>query len=177
MKKLSGKMYVEQHVADEMERICREPDGSVKSDGTEFDKEYVFEDGMRMAVQVCPSNTPAEESCWTQGVLFTHEGAEVGCTDVGESFLGEYCVEYNGVDYEVTVFSVDPIKKGQRLFIVGPAHDEDTLWQLCSTCERNSFLEVYGSDKYREVYSSDSEADVRAYATAMGVNGKKVKAI
>ena len=103
MKKFTGIMYVEQHVADEMERICREPDASVKSDGTEFDREHVFEDGMRMAVQVCPSNTPAEESCWTQGVLFTPDGTEVGCTDVGESFLGEYYIEYEDKAYEVTV--------------------------------------------------------------------------
>jgi len=101
--KHEGKIYVAQTVADDMERLCREPDGSISDKTPAFDEEFKFPNGMRMAVQVCPSNTPAEESCWTQGVLFEPEGAELGCTDVGESFLGEYYVFHNGDSYEVTV--------------------------------------------------------------------------
>ena len=98
----TGKMFVEGAIADEMERICREWDSTIKSDGTEFDREFVFENGMRMAIQVCPSATKGE-SCWTQGVLFTPDGTEVGCTDVGESFLGEYTIDYLKDTYEVVV--------------------------------------------------------------------------
>ena len=112
--KYEGVMFVDAALADEMERICREPDATVKKKGTEFDREYRFENGMRMAVQVCPSSTPAEESCWTQGVLFTTDGNEVGCTDVGESFLGEYNVSHGDDEYEVVV-SVTPNAENQAL--------------------------------------------------------------
>lgn len=86
-----------------LEWICKELDSGVKGDGVEFDQEVVFENGMRMAIQVCASGNPTEESCWTQGVLFDQHGNERGCTDVGESFLGEYCVECDGDEYVTEV--------------------------------------------------------------------------
>jgi len=101
--KYKGVIPVDQTMASKMERICREPDAAVKKASVEFDQEYRFANGIRMAVQVCSSNTPAEESCWTQGVLFTPDGSEVGCTDVGESFLGEYNITYGDDEYEVDV--------------------------------------------------------------------------
>ena len=112
--KYAGTMFVDQITVDDMERICREPDATVKGKGTEFDREYRFSNGMVMAIQVCPSNTPSEESCWTQGVLFTPDGSEVGCTDVGEAFLGEYNIAYSDDEYEVDV-AVDPNAENQAL--------------------------------------------------------------
>jgi hypothetical protein len=108
--KYIGIMVVDDAIAVEMERICEFPDSNVKSKGVEFDEEYCFENGMRMAIQVCPSNTPTEESCWTQGVLFTSDGHEVGCTDVGESFLGEYCVWDEEDEYVVDVKKQSDLK-------------------------------------------------------------------
>ena len=90
-------------LAAEMERIVHSPDSSIRGDGTEFDKEVVFDNGMRMAIQVCSSNDPSSEPCWTQGVLFTQDGREIGCTDVGESFLGEYHIFYLEDEYVVSV--------------------------------------------------------------------------
>jgi hypothetical protein len=54
-----------------------------------------------MAIQVIASETPDEEECWTQGVLFNPAGLELGCTDVGESFLGEYQVDNYVVNVEI----------------------------------------------------------------------------
>jgi len=99
------KLLVDAHVASEMVRIVLEPDSSVKKDGVEFDEEVVFDDGIRMAIQVCASGDPCNEPCWTQGVLFTPEGNEIGCTDVGESFLGEYHIKHENTEYVVTVES------------------------------------------------------------------------
>lgn len=98
-------LYVDGFVAVEMERIVQNPDSSVKGDGIEFDKEVVFENGMRMAIQVCSSGNPTEEPCWTQGVLFESDGTELGCTDVGESFLGEYHIADGDNEYVVLVTS------------------------------------------------------------------------
>jgi len=106
--KYEGVMLVDAILADEMERICREPDATVSKKDVAFDREYRFENGMRMAVQVCPSDNPAGESCWTQGVLFTPDGSEIGCTDVGESFLGEYNVPDGDDEYEVVVEKENP---------------------------------------------------------------------
>ncbi len=99
-----GVILVEKNMAKEMECLCRNLNQDVKSDGTEFDKEYVFENGMRMSIQVCPAKNA---TCWTQGVLFTPDGYEVGCTDVGETFLGEYIVFDEENKYSVEVISKD----------------------------------------------------------------------
>jgi|GEM_PF-2159396 len=111
--KYEGTIEVACEVAEDMERLCREPADDVGKGETVFDQEYDFGNGIVMAVQVCASLSPREESCWTQGVLFAkvedknsptgHCLSEVGCTDVGESFLGPYHI-YDGDDeYIVTV--------------------------------------------------------------------------
>lgn len=96
-------LLVDEAVAVEMERIVQQPDSSVRGDGVEFDQEVVFDNGVRMAIQVCASGDPCNEPCWTQGVLFTSDGTEIGCTDVGESFLGEYNVASDNDEYIVHV--------------------------------------------------------------------------
>lgn len=88
------KIYtVTKKIAKEMERFCARPTKENLGRGEVlFDREIVFEDGCRMAIQVIASETPNKEAAWTQGILFTPEGREIGCTDVGETFLGEYQV-------------------------------------------------------------------------------------
>jgi hypothetical protein len=70
-----------------------------------FDREIVFGDGRRMAIQVVTTND--REGAWTQGVLFSPEGGELGCTEPGDSLEGEYCVDVEDEDgthtYTVTV--------------------------------------------------------------------------
>lgn len=103
--KFEKSLLVDECVAVEMERIVQYPDSSVKGDGVEFDEEVVFDNGVRMAIQVCASGNPSEEPCWTQGVLFASDGTELGCTDVGESFMGEYHIDDGDDEYIVTVAS------------------------------------------------------------------------
>ena len=99
-------LQVEKSIAKEMEKICSRICRDVKKDGVEFDEEVVFEDGNRMAIQVCGPGDPSEETCWTQGVVFDSEGNELGCTDCGESFLGEYSVVIGDDEYVVNVVTV-----------------------------------------------------------------------
>lgn len=94
-------LAVERHVADEMNRICQELDDSV-TDGTAFDEEVVFDDGNRVAIQVCGGG--GDSTCWTQGVLFAPDGEELAFTDALPTFTGqEYVVEYDGDEYIVEV--------------------------------------------------------------------------
>ncbi|MGO8748715.1 MAG: hypothetical protein ACLQNE_22320 [Thermoguttaceae bacterium] len=89
-----------------LERFCRVPPGRKNCNGRDvplFDQEYTFPNGVRMAIQVCPSTDPDIDPCWTQGVLFDHHGFELGCTEVGLSLLGEYHVPDGDDTYVVEV--------------------------------------------------------------------------
>ena len=104
--KYTGVLYVEKRMAKRLERFCEEPPGRENCAGKDvslFDEEYVFPNGNRMAIQVCPSTDPDEESCWTQGVVFAPNGEEIGCTDCGESLLGEFSVFVDEDEYTVDV--------------------------------------------------------------------------
>lgn len=96
-----------------MERLVTKRGSDYPKDRCVFDKSVAFPLGISMAIQVITTLTPKEDTCWTQGVLFEQERKpdgselwhEVGCTDVGESFGGDYTVEYDGNEYTVTVIS------------------------------------------------------------------------
>jgi hypothetical protein len=76
-----------------------------------FDESVAFPDGKVMDIQVVASLE--NEPCWTQGVLYekgtddfsNRPGCwgdclnEVGCTDCGESLLGEYHVLHDNTEY------------------------------------------------------------------------------
>jgi len=91
------KLIVSLETAELMGKWCQEPPGDCGRGEAVFDEEVVFSNGNRMAIQVIASEEPNEEECWTQGVVFDPKGNELGCTDVGESFMGEYHV-YDGED-------------------------------------------------------------------------------
>lgn len=88
----------------ELERHCSRFVDVGQKEGCLFDQEVVFDDGMRMAVQVCLAPS---EPCWTQAVLFTPNGEEVGCTDVGDFFEDVYTLDHDNVIYSVTVCSIE----------------------------------------------------------------------
>jgi hypothetical protein len=97
-------LLVEKVKALTFEKYCREPSAADCGRGEIiFDSEVEFDNGYCMVIQVIASESPEDESCWTQGVLFDENGCELGCTDVGETFLGEYCVSDLGDDYVVEV--------------------------------------------------------------------------
>jgi hypothetical protein len=70
-----------------------------------FDKEYKFDDGVRLALRICSSrafyNDP--NNIWTEGILFSPAGEEIGLTDVGYSVYGEYLFFIDGDEYHAIV--------------------------------------------------------------------------
>lgn len=92
-------LKVNEYLALGLQKCCDEICTDVPKDGIEFDEEVEFDNGYRMVIQVCGPGNPTEETCWTQGVLFSADGNELGHTDCGESFLGEYCINHDNVDY------------------------------------------------------------------------------
>lgn len=89
-------LIVDQAQLDALNELC-EFDGEGGGCEVYFDNEVVFDDGCRMAIQVCASSSDTHEEfpppAWTQGVLFSPEGSELGCTEVGDSLDGEYQVD------------------------------------------------------------------------------------
>lgn len=50
------------------------------------------------------------------------------------------------------------MKKPDRVFIVGPNRDGDTLYKICSTSNhRNSIFDIYQIDDYEEQISTGSK--------------------
>jgi hypothetical protein len=101
-------MTVDPPLADQLERWCENPPSGPATTfmgrgNVVFDEEVHFLDKHFMVVQVVASEEPDKEPCWTQGILFNEQGREVGMTDVGEEFLGEYQVG----NYCVTVEKED----------------------------------------------------------------------
>jgi hypothetical protein len=96
-------LEVEKKLARKLEKACKTPLKDCARDEPIFDHEVLFENGNRMAIQVIATTEPDEEPCWTQGVVFDTVGNELGCTDVGESFLGEYYVETSDDTYTCEV--------------------------------------------------------------------------
>jgi hypothetical protein len=85
-------LYVDPARADELQLVCSHVTDGLSKGEVVFDEEAVFLNGARMAIQVIAPNEPESEPCWTQGVLFDKTGNELGCTEVGSCFLGEYVV-------------------------------------------------------------------------------------
>ena len=124
-------LHVDPEKVEELERYCAEHvPGMSNKEPPLFDDEVKFYTGKRMVIQVIPCN---EDSAWTQGVMLDEEGNELGMTDVGESFLGEYLVECGNVTYITVVVSGT---EGQYYFpieITAFGEDIDTAWR--EACE------------------------------------------
>jgi len=89
-------LLVDAKQAKQLESII---DGSATNCGRDecvFDKEVVFDDGRRMAIQVVANLDGS--GAWTQGVLFGADGGELGCTEPGDGIAGEYRVDVEEED-------------------------------------------------------------------------------
>jgi hypothetical protein len=97
-------LYVPPVDFDQCEAWCAAPTVErLPEEQAVFDQEVVFDDGMRMAIQVCSTYDSREQSCWSQGVLFDPTGNEIDST-MGETFGGEfYCRDEDENDYIVEV--------------------------------------------------------------------------
>jgi hypothetical protein len=96
-------MALPKATVDKMEALCRTAARGCHRDDVVFGKGVSFDDGNTMEIQVVASGDPEHETCWTQGVLFDADGAEIGCTEPGDTFAGEYCVETDTATYTVVV--------------------------------------------------------------------------
>lgn len=99
-------MKIDAAMLDSMNDLCEHDPGHGNGE-VYFDKEVTFDNGMRVAIQLIASEhdfigdfTPP---AWTQGVLFTHEGQEIGCTEVCDSMSGEYVIFDGDDEYTVLV--------------------------------------------------------------------------
>lgn len=100
VQKMQGELFVTQDEFQRLQVCCVEGYIGHSDKGYEYDAEYVFPNGLRMAIQVCRSRG---ESCWTQGVLFDGNGCELGCDSVGDSLSGAFEIEYDECIYSVEV--------------------------------------------------------------------------
>jgi hypothetical protein len=104
--KYAEEMFIDAAMLDVMDDLCEHDPGHGNGE-VYFDKEVTFSNGMRLAVQLIASEYDFIEEhtppAWTQGVLFTPEGCELGCTDVGDSLSGEYVVYHDDDEYTVVV--------------------------------------------------------------------------
>ena len=93
--KYNGKLEIDQAQLDALNDLCDEL-GSIRYPYNEtiYDEEVVFDNGMRVAIQVIASESDICENvqppAWTQGVLFTPDGYEVSFTEVGDKVDGLY---------------------------------------------------------------------------------------
>jgi len=99
----SQTLFVDETAADELKKICNEPSDDVGKCETVWDQEVQFDNGYRMAIQVCADAEPLEHPCWTQGVLYDPDGNERNCTEAGDSILGEFVLYCDGIEYTTYV--------------------------------------------------------------------------
>ncbi len=96
-------LFVKKETAKTLDEACDKPLLACGRDEVIFDEEVTFFNGIRMAIQAISTNAPEIEPIWTQGVLFDQHGNELGCTEVGDQFSGEYGITHEGELYIVEV--------------------------------------------------------------------------
>lgn len=75
-----------------------------------------FPDGMEMDIKCCGNK---DSSSWAEAVLFDH-GCEAACSEVRESYLGAWELEYDGIIYTTdvsiagTVVACEPVHMDQK---------------------------------------------------------------
>ena len=84
----------------EDETIC---DGVKFQDGTQMDIKCC---GVQYLDEPCRSN-----KAWTEAVLFDRNGSEIACTDVSDSYLGEWTLEHAGNTYTCIVKNEKAVQK------------------------------------------------------------------
>jgi len=85
-------LQVDPEIGDKLEKWTDMPPTDVGRGEVLFDQQVMFPNAYRLAVQAISSTEP-DEPMWTQAVLFDKNGLEVGCTEVADSFYGEYQVD------------------------------------------------------------------------------------
>jgi hypothetical protein len=134
-------MILPNDTLEKLEELCRGPATGCGRDETIFDREVTFDDGCRMAIQVVAPNEPETESCWTQGVLFSPSGVELGCTEPSDSVGGQYRVETDDGIYSL---GVEDGSKTTLLLAVSAALESFT--DLCGCDPAGAADAAYAAD-------------------------------
>jgi hypothetical protein len=86
---------------DQEKRLMQEcMDVENDSDEVLFDKEYKFDDGIRVALRIVNSRS---DSKWTEAILFSPEGAELCVSECDDNLFGEYHFYLQDDEYVVFV--------------------------------------------------------------------------
>lgn len=102
--KLTTEIKVPSNQVSFLQRAMNVPNSDFRRDEIVWEGESRFSDGTQAVFQVCASNDPEEEPCWSQIVLFDEHGAEIACSDVSETVLGPCDFFYiDGTAYTVNV--------------------------------------------------------------------------
>lgn len=86
-----------------------------------------FPDGRVMDIKCCGCQ---DESSWTEAVLFEQTGgglSQVAYTEPDESYLGEWELEYDGVNYFIEVVDGGDID-APELAVISPEHIISRNW-------------------------------------------------
>ena len=166
-----GVLEVNSEAFDFLCLACKEPQSDVGKDEVLFDQEYKFLNGYRMAIQ-CIASGNAEEPGWTQGVLFDSAGNELGTTDVGESFGGEYCVSHDGMDYIVEVIQKSGGNGGMAALLMGGVKEEEEeprkYAQIAWTAEDVLTLRPDWTTEQAEDFLCDNESRIQDRTIEIG---------
>jgi len=90
-----------------LEDFLRSPPSDCGRDEVLFDKEVIFSDGVRAAVQVIAPNSPEDgDTAWSQCVLFNANGKEISVSEPGDALIGPFRMNYFDDTYIVNVVAV-----------------------------------------------------------------------
>lgn len=92
-----------------------------------------FPDGREMDIKCCGCQ---DDSSWTEAVLFDMHGNELACTEVCDTFVDLWELEYGGVTYAVNVIAADDEYTSSARF------DEEGICPVCGAT-----LEEYGAQE------------------------------
>lgn len=82
-------LYVEDELLKELVSLLTQVGPEMRD--VEFDEEVKFEDGFRMAIQLCKGDR--ETTPWTQALLYDENGVEQTFTDVMNHIQGSFELE------------------------------------------------------------------------------------
>lgn len=100
--KFTQTLKVDNSLANSLTELCNKPFNDFAPLDILFDEEIEFDDNHSMAIQVQTSSQPSEVPCFVKGVLF-FDGDEIGSTDITNSLLGQYSINYAGNEFVVNV--------------------------------------------------------------------------
>ena len=64
--------------------------------------------------------------------------------------------------------------KTERIFIVAPQYDEDTVHVVCKTLDKDNLWDIYQTDRYLEIARVDNMKDAVRIAKKHGAKKPKV---